>query len=385
MKASALIIVIYIDHDAALEIIKQTSLITFSIDKLNFQLMRVFDYLQRFNLNIRHKSNKQHIISDVFSRLTFDNDNLQKLFANDKLNAFHVSSKKTFAEEAYTSEKTFADMMHFITFLIKMNSEFKSRILNEYKTDLNWQRIVDILEINDSENAAKLSFYRKENDLIFHFDQNIESHDYQLHRLCIPYSIIKNILNIAHNDTHPEYARCYKTVSSNYYIRDLTKYVKNYLKHCPKCQVFQTRKHKSYDFLQSILIPSISFHIIIIDFVLTLLLTVEKWNCLMTIICKFIKRIFLISDKTIWIAIEWEHALLNELNIADWKLPKIIISDRNKKFLSKLWTTMFIRLNIKLFYSAAYHSQTDDQSERINQNVEIAFRFLINILNFSKQ
>ena len=205
--------------------------------------------------------------------------------------------------------------------------------------------------------------------------------------MCIFHSVIKNILNIIHEDDniHFEYARCYNIISTNYYIRGLTKYLRDYLKHCLKYQVFQTKKHKFYDSLQSIFTSSVSFHIIIIDFVLKLFLTEENWNYLMTVTCKFIKRILLILEKTIMTEIEWKHALLNALDTIDWKLFKIIISDRDKKFLSELWTTMFTWLNIKLFYFAAYHLQTNDQNERINQNVKIVFRFLISILNFSKQ
>ena len=62
-------IVIYIDHEAILNIAKQIILIINFIDKFNLRLVKIFDYLQRFNLEIRHKSNKQHIVSNVFSKL----------------------------------------------------------------------------------------------------------------------------------------------------------------------------------------------------------------------------------------------------------------------------------------------------------------------------
>ena len=130
MKAFTLITIIYIDYDAALKIIKQISLITSLIDKLNFCLIRASDYLQRFNLNIRYKFDKQHNISDVLSRLTFDNNILQKFFINNELNALHISSKKFFAK------KFFADMILFIAFLIEVDSKFKRRVLKKYKSDL---------------------------------------------------------------------------------------------------------------------------------------------------------------------------------------------------------------------------------------------------------
>ena len=70
-------IVIYIDHETILNIAKQIILIINSIDKLNFRFVKVFDYLQRFNLEIKHKLNKQHIVSNAFSK--FVNVNTKQL------------------------------------------------------------------------------------------------------------------------------------------------------------------------------------------------------------------------------------------------------------------------------------------------------------------
>ena len=91
----------------------------------------------------------------------------------------------------------------------------------------------------------------------------------------------------------------------------------------------------------------------------------------------------LISNKNTWTIVQWKHVLLNRLNIVDWKLSKTIIFDRDRKFLSNMWIAMFIRLEIKFLYSIAYHFQTNDLLKRINQIVEIAFRFLIFTLKYS--
>ena len=58
IKVSQFFIIIYIDHDATLNIAKQTSLFIIFTNKFNLRLIKAFDYFQRFNLNIRHKSNK---------------------------------------------------------------------------------------------------------------------------------------------------------------------------------------------------------------------------------------------------------------------------------------------------------------------------------------
>ena len=61
----------------------------------------------------------------------------------------------------------------------------------------------------------------------------------------------------------------------------------------------------------------------------------------------------------------------------NWGMPKAIISDRDRKFLSSMWTTIFTKLGTSLLYSTAYHPQTDGASEITNQRVEIAFRYYI--------
>lgn len=62
-------IIVFIDHDSTLENVKQVTLSTSSIDRLNLRLICVLDCIQRFNLMIKHKSKKLHIISDALSRL----------------------------------------------------------------------------------------------------------------------------------------------------------------------------------------------------------------------------------------------------------------------------------------------------------------------------
>ena len=178
-----------------------------------------------------------------------------------------------------------------------------------------------------------------------------------------------------------------KNVTSEYFffhfIRELSKQLRDYLRHCSKCQIYQTHRHKSYDSLQSIFISSIFFHTIIIDFILILFKFRENYDCFMSITCKFIKRVTCICDKIIWSIAQWNKTLLNRLNITNWIISKAIISNKNKKFMFKLWTKFFHLLKIKLFYFIVYHFQIDDQSKHINQTIKIIFRFVIVILNNS--
>ena len=52
-------------------------------------------------------------------------------------------------------------------------------------------------------------------------------------------------------------------------------------------------------------------------------------------------------------------------------VPARIISDRDAKFTSKFWTSMFQSLGTLLNLSSAYHPETNGQTERVNQVIEI--------------
>ncbi|ESK82611.1 hypothetical protein Moror_11238 [Moniliophthora roreri MCA 2997] len=56
-------------------------------------------------------------------------------------------------------------------------------------------------------------------------------------------------------------------------------------------------------------------------------------------------------------------------------LPDKIISDRDPRFAAKVFREMGRILGIKQLLSTAYHPQTDGETERVNQEVEIYLRF----------
>ena len=153
------ITIIYTNHNVVLKITFQIILFTIFTNKLNFRLVRASNYIQRFNLNIKHKSKKQHVISNALFRFVNVNINrsLKKIVDEKKLNALFIAS------------------------LIKINSNFKSRIIANYKFNLNWQRILAILNINvnNDENIVKLLFYKKKR----WFDFSIRRYYYRQSRI----------------------------------------------------------------------------------------------------------------------------------------------------------------------------------------------------------
>ena len=104
--------VVFTNHEFVLNIVKQINMTIISIDKLNFRIVKISNYIQRFDFEIRHKSNKLHIVSNVLSR--FVNINT-KITSNDE-NEFNVL---------------------FIIVFVKIKKKFHKCIVVEYLTNLN--------------------------------------------------------------------------------------------------------------------------------------------------------------------------------------------------------------------------------------------------------
>ena len=58
-------------------------------------------------------------------------------------------------------------------------------------------------------------------------------------------------------------------------------------------------------------------------------------------------------------------------------MPQNIVSDRDPRFLGRLWTELFRLLGSKLYFSSSGHPQTDGQTERVNALLEQYLRHFV--------
>ena len=58
-------------------------------------------------------------------------------------------------------------------------------------------------------------------------------------------------------------------------------------------------------------------------------------------------------------------------------MPRTIVLDKDAKFLSDFWKTLWCKLGTKLLFSTTCHPQTDDQTEVVNKALSTLLRAII--------
>ena len=129
IKTTKYIIVIFTNYFVNIFIVKQITFASNNIDKLNLRLIRISIYLSQFRLDIKYKLDKKHVIFDVLSRFSSNNELVVAQFNSKNILDFDIYHENVInlfcskqVDDIYVLQKS----------LIIISNDFRQRIIIDY-------------------------------------------------------------------------------------------------------------------------------------------------------------------------------------------------------------------------------------------------------------
>jgi transposase InsO family protein len=256
---------------------------------------------------------------------------------------------------------------------------FKRQLLEGYQKDPITSRLIQQIKAG----KASAKHFRLTQDGILIFQQPIvQQPETQLCRIVVPdfANIRLNILHDHHDSRcagHLGTQKTLRNITLRYYWNDMSRDIKKYVRSCISCQRNKVGYHERLGKLQPLPIPPRRWHTVTIDFAGPFIVSGEgKWDAVMIIVDKLTKRAHFIPNKTTDEAPQIAKRFFNEV-IRLHGVPKVIISDRDPRFTSIFWQTLFKDFGTQIALSTAYHPQTDGQTERMVRTLKEMLRHYV--------
>jgi hypothetical protein len=148
--------------------------------------------------------------------------------------------------------------------------------------------------------------------------------------------------------------------------------VENFIKQCQVCQQAKHEHNHPAGLLQPIPIPKGAWQDISMDFIEGLPLS-HGCNSILVVVDRYTKYAHFLPLNHPFTAQGVARLVLDNV-VKLHGLPKSIVSDRDRIFTSIFWKELFSLFDTSLLISSSYHPQTDGQTERVNQCLEMYLR-----------
>lgn len=187
------------------------------------------------------------------------------------------------------------------------------------------------------------------------------------HRILVPRdrTLIADILHLVHSSAavgHPGRLRTLSLARRHFVWKGMRKDVFSFVDSCPVCQTVKPRSNAAAPPLRPLEPPSTRWSAISMDFKTGLPL-VNNCDSVLVVTDRFSRRVRLIPTTKSVTASATAFLILDHV-VKLHGLPDSIVSDRDPRFTSEVWSTLWSAFDSRLRMSVANHPETDGSTER---------------------
>jgi transposase InsO family protein len=202
---------------------------------------------------------------------------------------------------------------------------------------------------------------------------------YRANKLCVSASSVRLLfLQEVHGGDlmgHFGVKKIEDVLTAHFFWPKMRRNVECYVSWCMTCNKAKSRLNPHHLYMP-LPVPSVPWKDISMDFVLGLPITKRGRDSIFVVVDHFSKIAHFIPC----------HKSDNASHVADLFFTKIvhlhgvpntIVSDRDAKFPSHFWRTLWFKLETKLLFSTTCHPQTDGQTEAVNRTLSTMLRAIL--------
>jgi len=341
-------------------------------EKLNGPTLNYSTYDKEFYALVRSLETWQHYLWPKEFIIHSDHESLKYLRMQNKLNRRHakwvefIESFPYIIKHKKGKDNVIADALsRRYTMLSQLDCRIfgLESIKGQYELDAAFKDVI----LNCKEGRAWNKYVLNDGYL------------FRANRLCIPVGSVRLLLlQEAHGGGLMGHFGATKTLdvlANHFFWPQMRRDVQRFVSRCTTCQ--KAKSHLNpHGLYMPLPVPSIPWADISMDFVLGLPRTKRGRDSVFVVVDRFSKMAHFIpchkSDDAVHIA----DLFFQEI-VRLHGMPSTIVSDRDAKFLSHFWRTLWNKLGTKLLFSTTCHPQTDGQTEVVNHTLGTMLRAVL--------